>query len=347
MHPAHAHLAAIAQTGVTDRTYPGVVWAVGDTKGVQSQGVAGVLDPADPTHPMTNDTVFDMASLTKILAVWSTIGTLWQDGSLPLDTALGDYWPEVTGRPLGKATARQLLTHTAGVPLRANLRNLYGADPTAIRHGVLTEELHRPPGEAVEYTDRAALILGYLAERLSGQPLDTLATTRVWQPLAMNETSFGPLNPTTVDRCAPTEKDQDTGTHLKGVVHDFSARLLGGVCGIAGTFSTITDTARFLQYLLHPESAPARPGFGAEWITESLTVHTADLEPARGLFWHPAPGTDPADGIYVHYGFTGTAMWISPKHGRWGALLTNKLYLTRDREPLATLRSAFREAIYL
>ncbi len=105
-------------------------------------------------------------------------------------------------------TARQLLTHTAGLPLRAQLKNLYGTDPRDVRDGVLHEALHGPPGEAVEYTDRAALILGYLAEHLSGQPLDRLATERIWQPLNMASTRFGPLPAEIATRCAPTELDR-------------------------------------------------------------------------------------------------------------------------------------------
>ncbi len=332
--------------GVRGKVYPGAVWAVGDAAGMRAGGTAGVLDPAEPGAPMRPDTVFDVASLTKILAVWSTIGTLWEDGPLPLDEPLESFWTEVTGYPLGQVTARQLLTHTAGVPLQARLKNLYGTDPAAIRAGVLHEALHRPPGEAVEYTDRAALVLGYLAEHLSGQTLDQLAHTRVWQPLGMTRTRFGPLPADLAARCAPTELDEDTGRHLRGGVHDFSARLLGGVCGIAGVFSVLDDLARFLRYMLDPTIAPAQPGFGPNWVEESLTVQTGALEPVRGLFWHLAPGTDPADRTYVHYGFTGTGMWLSPKKGTWAVLLTNKLYYTRDRQPLTETRNRFRELAF-
>ncbi|WP_407288252.1 serine hydrolase domain-containing protein [Streptomyces sp. BP-8] len=332
--------------GVRDKVYPGAVWAIGNATGMKARGTAGVLDPAEPDIPMRPDTVFDVASLTKILAVWSTVGALWEDGSLPLDEPLGTFWPEASGRPLGQVTARHLLTHTAGVPLRAQLKNLYGTGPTAIRAGVLHEALHRPPGEAVEYTDRAALILGYLAEHLSGRGLDQLAHTHIWQPLGMTHTRFGPLLPELSVRCAPTELDEDTGRHLKGTAHDFSARLLGGVCGIAGTFSVLDDLARFLRYMLDPTTAPTAPGFGPSWVEESLSVQTGTLEPVRGLFWHPAPGTDPADRTYVHYGFTGTGMWISPKRGTWAVLLTNKLYYTRDREPLTRIRNAFRSVVF-
>ncbi|GAA2295436.1 hypothetical protein Scani_17700 [Streptomyces caniferus] len=228
---------ALLNEGVRDKVYPGAVWAVGDSGGIRASGTTGVLDPDEPEAPMRPDTVFDAASLTKILAVWSSIGAFWEDSALDLDQPLGSFWPEAAGRPLGQVTARQLLTHTAGVPLRAQMKNLYGTDPQAIRRGVLHEELHRPPGEAVEYTDRAALILGYLAEHLSSQSLDQAAAARTWQPLGMGSTCFGPLPDQVAARCAPTEFDPETDTHLKGTAHDFSARPLGGVCGIAGAFT--------------------------------------------------------------------------------------------------------------
>ncbi|MFE9424383.1 serine hydrolase domain-containing protein [Kitasatospora sp. NPDC006697] len=343
MTPSTDRIRQLLEGGVRDKAYPGAVWAFGDAGGTLASGSVGSPDPDRPEQMMRADTVFDVASLTKILAVWSSIGALWTDGALPLDAPLASIWPEVDGHPLGQVTARNLLTHTAGVPLRAQLKNLYGTDPAAIRAGVLHEALHRPPGEAVEYTDRAALILGYLAEHLSGQPLDQLAQARTWAPLGMTGTRFGPLPAGLPARCAPTELDQDTGAHLKGTAHDFSARLLGGVCGIAGVFSVLDDLTVFLRYLLDPATAAHRPGFGPEWTEESLTVQTGSLEPVRGLFWHPAPGTDPAEQTWVHYGFTGTGMWVSPKLGTWAVLLTNKLYFTRDREPLTSIRNSFRQ----
>ncbi|TXR99666.1 class A beta-lactamase-related serine hydrolase [Streptomyces sp. col6] len=332
--------------GIRDKVYPGVVWAVGDSGGVQASGATGALDPDEIDVRMRRDTVFDAASLTKILAVWASIGALWADSVLDLDAPLGTFWGEVAGHPLGAVTARQLLTHTAGLPLRAQLKNLYGSDPVAIRRGVLREALNRPPGEAVEYTDRAALILGYLAEHLSGQPLDQLAAKKTWRPLGMDSTRYGPLPADLAAKCAPTELDQDTGTHLRGVAHDFSARLLGGVCGIAGVFTVLDDLAVFLRYMLDHTTAPAEAGFGAEWSAHSLTVQTGGLQPERGLFWHPAPGTTDEQDVWVHYGFTGTGMWISPTQDRWAVLLTNKLYYTRDRQPLTDVRNSFRQLAF-
>ncbi|MFG2077000.1 serine hydrolase domain-containing protein [Nonomuraea maritima] len=335
MDDLHDSIIRLLEQGVRDRVFPGAVWAIGDADNMLDWGTSGMADPA-ASSAMRRDTMFDIASLTKIVAVWAVIGSLWEKQQLPLDEPLATYWPEVDGRPLGLVTARQLLTHTAGVPLRANLKALYGTDPSSIRDGVLREALHRPPGEAVEYTDRAALILGFLAEHLTTTPLDQLASERIWEPLGMTRTRFGPLPAHDRARCAPTELDPDTGAHLQGVAHDFSARLLGGVCGIAGVFSDMDDLARFQRHLLNP--APS-VGYSDAWVTESLQIHTGDLTPKRGLFWHPAPGND---GTYVHYGFTGTALWISPKQARWAILLTNKLHYSREREPLMTIRNAFR-----
>ncbi|MFD9602878.1 serine hydrolase domain-containing protein [Streptomyces sp. NPDC059970] len=341
------HIEQLLAEGVRDKVYPGAVWAVGNSAGVHASGATGVLDPDEPDVRMRPDTVFDAASLTKILAVWSSIGALWEDSVLDLDQPLGTFWPEVQGRPLGAVTTRHLLTHTAGVPLRAQLKSLYGTSENDIRRGVLHEELHRPPGEAVEYTDRAALILGFLTEHLSNQPLDQLAAARTWLPLGMKTTGFGPLPADTAARCAPTELDQDTDTHLKGTAHDFSARLLGGVCGIAGAFTTAADLTAFLRYMLDAPAVATQTGFGAEWTAYSLTIHTGELQPARGLFWHPAPGTNDDQDVWVHYGFTGTGMWISPQQDRWAVLLTNKLYYTRDRQPLTDIRNAFRQLAFV
>jgi CubicO group peptidase (beta-lactamase class C family) len=341
--PVHDEITQLLDGGVRDRVFPGAVWGIGDAGGLTETGVCGLADPENPDSAMRPDTIFDVASLTKVLAVWASIGSLWEAQRLRLDDTMSVLLPELAEYPLGPVTVRHLLTHTAGVPLRANLRALYGTDPRAIKDGVLQEDLHRQPGQAVEYTDRAALILGFLAERLTGTSLDQLAETRIWHPLGMRHTRFGPLPQQEAARCAPTEYDENTGAHLRGVPHDYSARLLGDVCGIAGVFSTLGDLARFQQHLLAP-STSRTTGFGAAWVTESLQVHTGELTPPRGLFWYPAANAD--DHVYVHYGFTGTGMWISPKRDRWAVLLTNKLYYSRERAPLMAIRNAFRTLVF-
>ncbi|MGV9263109.1 serine hydrolase domain-containing protein [Kitasatospora sp. NPDC003701] len=322
----------------------GGVWAVGDAGGVRGRGGAGVLGQGPYGRlEMGPDTLFDLASLTKIVALWPCAGALWQAGRLPLDRPLGTYWPPADGRPTGSVTVRQLLTHTAGMPLRTEFEQRYGRDREAILAGILAAPLYRPPGTAVEYTDRAAVLLSHLVEDLAGAPLDVLAERQVWGPLGMTDTRFGPLGPAETVRTAPTEYDGATGAHLRGVVHDPSARLLGGVSGNAGAFSTARDLERFLTALLDP---PAALPWAGPWTAESLREQTGGLAPARGLSWLCAPGTDPAEGTFVHYGFTGTGIWVSRRLGRWALLLTNKVHYGREIQPLTDLRNAFRRAVF-
>ena len=352
MHTLATRIGVLVEGGVEQRVFPGAVWAVGGPDGVLEQGAAGLLDPGDAARPMAAETLFDLASLTKIIAVWAGVGMLWENAQIDLDDPLAKHLPDAAGFPLGAVTVRQFLTHTSGVPLRANLRASYGTDPEAVRLGVLREPVRRPAGEAVEYTDRSALILGFLIEQLMDRRLDEVARDAVWSPLGMTATRYGPVPAELVERSAPTEFDDEAGAHVRGSVHDFSSRLLG-VCGISGTFSTAPDLGRFLRYLVNPEAVGfgavdvGAVGFGRRWIRESLRLHTGDLDPARGLFWVPSPKTTAGEeDVWLHYGFTGTGMWVSPTLQRWAVLLTNKVFHSRDRGPIAQVRNEFRRLVF-
>ncbi|NGO72631.1 serine hydrolase domain-containing protein [Streptomyces boncukensis] len=336
----------LVEDGVRRHVYPGATWAVGDAQGILDLGAAGTLSLqrcAARTRPATR---YDVASLTKILATWTAVGALWDRGRIDLEAPLGGYWPRAAGYPVGNLTARELLSHTAGLPLRAQLKHRYGTDPAAVRSGILTEAVRRPPGEAVEYTDRAAMILGFLTEDLTGRRLDAQAGP-LWRALGLTATGYGPLSPAARAGCAPTELDPETGLRPRGSVHDYSARILGASCGSAGVFSHAPDLGRFLRHLLAGGTDGAHPGVSPAWTRLSLQVHTGGLTPARGLLWHPAPGTSPErDDVWAHYGFTGTGIWLSPRLGRWAVLLTNKIYYSRERRPLTEIRDAFRELVF-
>ncbi|MGW2375270.1 serine hydrolase domain-containing protein [Kitasatospora sp. NPDC001683] len=322
----------------------GAVWAVGDARGTLGGGSHGTLGQGPYARLAPGpDTLYDLASLTKIVSLWPCAGVLWQSGRLPLDEPLGGWWPPAAGHPAGAVTVRQLLAHTAGMLPYTRFEQLYGRAAAAIRVGVITAPLHRAPGAAVEYTDRAAVLLGYLVEDLGGARLDELAARWAWRPLGMTDTRYGPLDGSATARTAPTEYDEASGAHLRGVVHDPSARLLGGVSGNAGAFSTARDLARFLTALLAP---PPQLPWGEPWITASLREQTGGLTPARGLSWLYAPGTEPAEGTFVHYGFTGTGIWVSRRLGRWALLLTNQVHHSRVTQSLTDLRNAFRRAVF-
>ncbi|MGX9729978.1 serine hydrolase domain-containing protein [Janthinobacterium aestuarii] len=329
-------LTALVEAGVREQIFPGAAWAVGSVDhGVA--GAAGRLTPEASSAAMQVDTLFDIASLTKIISVWSLTGQLVKQERLRLDSRLADLLPGTVGYALAPITIFQLLTHTAGLPLRARLRASYGEVYDDIVRGVLREPLEGMPDRAVEYTDRAALILGMVIERLLDMPLDVALAEYVLQPLGMAATGYGPVAPQYGQLVAPTEYCEQAGAHLSGVVHDFSTRLLGGVCGISGLFSNVPDLERFLRAMLAPDGKV----FDAGWVRDSLTVRTGELQPSRGLFWHPAAGTGPQDDVWCHLGFTGTAMWISPRRGRYAMLLTNKLYYTREFDRINDIRRDF------
>ena len=334
------HLTALVEAGVQQHIFPGATWAVGSVHH-SVEGAAGRLTPEPASAAMRVDTLFDIASLTKIISVWSLTGWLVRRQRLRLDSRLADVLPGTQGYALAPVTIFQLLTHTAGLPLRARLRASYGEVYDDIVRGVLREPLEGTPGQAVEYTDRAALILGLVIERLLGLPLDQALAEHVLRPLGMAATGFGPLAAAHGKQVAPTEYCEQAGAHLSGVTHDFSTRLLGGVCGISGLFSNVPDLQRFLRAMLAPSTAQHGEVLNADWVRESLTVQTGALTPSRGLFWHPAAGTGPEDDVWCHLGFTGTALWLSPRRSRYAVLLTNKLYYTRDFARINALRGDF------
>ncbi len=333
-------LAELVQAGVQEHIFPGAAWAMG-TIHHSVAGAAGRLTPEPASAAMQVDTLFDIASLTKIISVWSLTGWLVRRNRLRLDSCLADVLPGTAGHALAPITMFQLLTHTAGLPLRARLRASYGEVYDDIVRGVLREPLEGTPGQAVEYTDRAALILGLVIERLLGLPLDQALAEHVLRPLGMAATGFGPLAAAHGMQVAPTEYCEQAGAHLSGVTHDFSTRLLGGVCGISGLFSNVPDLQRFLLAMLAPQAGRHGEVLDADWVRASLTVQTGALTPSRGLFWHPAAGTRPEDDVWCHLGFTGTALWLSPRRGRYALLLTNKLYYTRDFARINALRGDF------
>jgi CubicO group peptidase (beta-lactamase class C family) len=337
-------IAALMREALADGVFTGAAWAFG-TPGADVEGACGRLTEGAGAALVTVDTPFDIASLTKIVSTWALVGALVTQRRLALDATLAQLLPGLVGAELAPVTILQLLTHTAGLPLRAQLRALYGEDRATIRHGVLHASLFRAPGSAVEYTDRAALILGFVIEHILHMPLAQAAETLVWRPLGMRATGYG-LPPELAATAAATEVFEETGVRWQGVVHDYSARLLGEDCGSAGVFSTVADLAVFMRHLLDLAAGGPASAFGADWLRASLTVQTGELAPARGLFWHPAAGTEPEDDVWCHHGFTGTSLFICPQQRRYAVLLTNKVYFTRETEAINGLRRAFLRAVF-
>jgi len=306
---------------------PGAVIVVGRGDDVllhRAWGARRVLpDPA----PMTADTIFDIASLTKPLGTTLAVMALVERGTLALDAPLGRYVKEFDTAAHAQITLRRVLTHTAGFPATPPNPTVQGGFPGAAQ-ALARLPLEYPPGSAFQYTDTGFILLGEVVRRVSGQPLDRFLERNFWKPLALRETSFRPaaaLRP----RIAPTEWAE--GRLLWGEVHDPRARLLGGVAGHAGMFSTAGDLARLCRMLVNEGALDGTRVLRATTI-RTMWQRSPDGNGTRALGWDMSSVFArimspffPTDSV-GHTGFTGTAVWIDPASRAWMLMLTNRVH---------------------
>src|SRR6266542_2209649 len=227
---------------------PGAVIVVGQRDQVLYRKAVGSRAIVPSIESMTLDTVFDLASLTKVLATTPAVFTLWEQGRVDLDAPIGRYLREFTGPTWNGVTVRRILTHSAGLPDLPSREAMIRGFPEAARF-LAGAGLANTPGSAFIYSDTDFILLGELVRRVSGEPLDRFVHRRFYAPLGMRDTVFNPPD-SWRRRIAPTEYGNG-GVPLRGVVHDGNARLLGGVAGHAGLFSTADDLARFCRMLLN------------------------------------------------------------------------------------------------
>jgi len=321
--------AGLIDSAVAGRLIPGAVLAAGiRTAEPRLLHVAGYAqDDAASRRPMSADTVFDLASLTKVVATTSCILRLSADGALSLDDPVRDYLPGFAGPGKDAVTVRMLLAHTGGLPDHRKYYE-YLSDPGSIRAAALAEPLATAPGSAFCYSDIGFMLLGELAAAVTGTRLDTLTRRLVSGPLGMAATGFLP-GAALPGRVAATEVID--GSAKVGVVHDENAEVLGGVAGHAGLFGTAADLARF---------AAAWTGGGVDLLpdpvrAEALRCQTEGLGGRRGLGWglRGDPWDNMGDGWPQsgagHTGFTGTSLSVDPGTGLWAVLLTNAVHYGR------------------
>ena len=320
-------LDSIINDAITQQQIPGAVVIVGHDGQVAYRKAYGNRAIVPRREAMTLDTVFDCASLTKVVATTAAIMQLWEQGRFRMSDPVAKYLPEFAQNGKQDITIRQLLVHYSGLPEDLDLLKKWEGKDTAYRMAFeVTPD--RAPGAAFVYSDINFIVLGALVEQLSGESLDEYSTKHVFAPLAMTETRF--LPPAAwMPRVAPTEED-DNHRLLHGVVHDPTARRMGGVAGHAGMFSTADDLARFAQALLdggrgvltpatvakmtspqQPATGTAVRGFGWD-IDSPFSTNRGELLPVGG---------------YGHTGFTGTSLWIDPTTKTYIVLLTNAVHM--------------------
>ena len=299
---------------------------------------------------MTTDTIFDIASLTKVVATTSSLMKLFEQGKFRLNDKITEYIPEFQN---GKSeiTIRNLLTHFSGLAPDVPLDTPWSGYATGI-HLAATTKPEAQPGVRYVYSDINFILLGELVHRLSGQMLSDYARQNVFLPLGMKDTMFQPPA-ALVPRIAPTERISANGSPLRGVVHDPTARNMGGVAGHAGVFSTAADLARFAQMMLNGGELDGVRVFSAATIRKFTEPQTPPDQPIlRGLGWDidsPHSGNRGElfpIGSYGHTGFTGTSIWIDPISESYVILLANSVHpnlrpaLTPLRSKVATIAAA-------
>ena len=329
---------------------PGAVVIIGHEGKIAYRKAYGRRAVVPEPEAMTDDTIFDLASITKVVATTTALMQLFEQGKLRLNDKVTDYIPEFQGGKSG-ITLRNLFTHFSGLKPDVPLANPWSGYQTGIKLAC-TDPPDGPPGARFVYSDINFILLGELVHRLSGQTLSDYARDHIFQPLGMQDTMFQPpaaLAP----RIAPTERVTNDSPPLRGVVHDPTARNMGGVAGHAGVFSTARDLARFAQMMLNGGELDGVRIVSAATIQKFTEPQTPPDQPIlRGLGWDidsPYSGNRGElfpIGSFGHTGFTGTSLWIDPNTQTYVILLANSVHptghpsLTALRGKVATIAAA-------
>ena len=315
-----ARIDEVVRRGISAGGFPGAAVVVGRHGAIVWERGYGTLDWQSGVTVDAGRTMYDLASLTKVVATTAAAMVLVDRGKLRVDERVSRYLPEFSGGGKDAITIRDLLMHRSGLPAGRDLPGR-GARSEAARRAVLATHLVRPPRSATEYSDLGLDVMGFVIERITGEPLDEFARRAVYGPLGMRSTMFRPAAALRA-RIAPT-----TTNDARGEVHDGNARALGGVAGHAGLFSTAGDLAVFAQLMLDGGVAGSTRLF-ADTIARAFTQPGPDW---RGLVWLTCPG-DGSCGQYLssrafgHTGFTGTSIWIDPERDLFVIVLTNWIY---------------------
>jgi beta-N-acetylhexosaminidase len=331
-----------------DSAYPGAVVVVGRYGRIALLAALGHYSEADE-RPVEPETIYDLASLTKVIGLTSACMILVDEGKLDLDAPVQRYLPEFRGPQKVAVTIRHLLTHSAGLaadlPLFDSTRNRAAALTM-----VDTSPLLSAPGTKFVYSDLSAIVLMQVVERITGQSLDAYLEARMFGPLRMTATRFNPPR-SWLDHIAPTELDTMFRHRLlRGEVHDESAARLGGVSGNAGLFSNAPDLARFATWLLGTvvnRPRPPAPALVRQDIV-AMFVKRQGIPPGstRALGWdtpsdsgYSSAGTKLSRRSFGHTGYTGTSIWMDPDNDLFIILLTNRVNPTRANTKILEVRA--------
>ena len=316
---------ALVEQAIARGELPGCVISIGTHAGDLYTRAFGERTRGEP---MTLDTLFDLASLTKPMVTTSSIAVLVERGALRLDQPASALLTELATPDKRRITVRQLLLHTSGLPGVGPLSQME-AGSAAARERIAAMPLASAPGRAFQYSDLGYILLGELIAKLSGEPLDKFAQRALFLPLHMQDTHYFVAR-AEIARSAPTELRDDAG--IRGVVDDPRAYRLGGVAGNAGLFSTASDVARFARMLLRGGELDGARVLSERSVAEMLrVVHAGSVERTNGWdvqsSYSLGRGSLLSRSAFGHGGYTGTSLWIDPQHDLYVVVLSNRVHV--------------------
>lgn len=334
---------------IEKKEIPGAVAAI-TRRGASVRFAAGLaVDEGDRQVPVDFNTIYDIASVTKVTVTLPLALLLLDRGLVRLKDPVGRFLPEFASPEKQSVTIGHLLTHTAGLAPFYDLHT-HGWDRSKIMSFIYQCPLQSLPGKQVVYSDLGYILLGEIIERVLEQSLDQAAQSHLFEPLGMQDSSFHP-SAAQMKRVAATEYDEAQQSCLHGIVHDENARALGGICGHAGLFSTVDDLVRYAEMWMSKGRANGRVIISQRAVAAACTLYTGHLESARrGLGWMlhgdsmDASGELWSAGSYGHTGFTGTSLFIDPELELAAVLLTNRVHYGRNKS-VVRLRNCFHNAI--
>ncbi len=338
---------------VEDEVFPGGVLGI-MYRGSRLYSTAVGYMSSSKSMKADEDTVYDLASLTKVLITAPSIMQLVERGIIDITDSLGEFFPGVRVE-LADITVRHLLTHTSGLPSIVRLWESPGppADKEKILDYLLKLELNFSPGTAVNYSDPNYLLLGFIVEKAAGVSLAGYARSNIISPLGLKRTDFNPLQgekDISREHIAPTEHCSWRDRVMRGEVHDENCYFLGGASGQAGLFSSLQDVMKLARALMRPKaSSTGESNSGAEILAPVTIERMAEnlSDPAaeeRGLGWDIADGPESSCGIlfshrsFGHTGFTGTSLWHDPRRDVTVVLLTNRVNPEREDRRIISFR---------
>ncbi|GBD87371.1 esterase EstB [bacterium BMS3Abin03] len=343
-----AEVDMIIQSAIGDSAFPGAVVLVSKDGKIIYEKAFGHLTYDNTSAAVTKNTIYDLASLTKVIATTTAAMICYDRNLFPLDDPVSKYIPEFAQNGKENVTIKNLLLHNSGLPAYKRFYKQYTSADSVI-NDIYKTPLNNPPGSKFDYSDLGMITLAKVIEKVTGKQFDIFCKEEIFQPLGMNSTYFNPPDSLKY-KIAPTEIDNYWRHKLVwGKVHDETAALLNGVAGHAGLFSTAEDINNLLQMLLNGGTFNGHRIIKEETI--KLFTKRYSKQSTRALGWDTKSKENSSAGnlfdisSFGHTGFTGTSVWVDPTRNLSVVFLTNRVYPTRKNKKLYKVRPALHDAV--